>query len=427
MSTARALPRRRNGAPAPDTPTGGVGPGGAHQERLSVLGYMASSVAHDLSNPLATIGACAESLLTFLTHDPNTLHGPADAVPPQGELREDLELILQETRRAGAIVHGLLAFARDEEPRRTTVSLTSVIKQVTRLARHHLSHHDIQVEIDEACREDTTPSWAWVTGDASRLQQVVMNLIINSQQAISHTGSGGTIWIRIERRVPNHAAIVIEDDGPGVPPDLHEAIFRPYYTTKPDGVGTGLGLAIAANIVADHHGEISVRDRRYGGAEFAVILPTTAERVPPTPECRCPAPSAPSRTIPHLGRRVLLIDDEPGILRSVGRFLERLACDVTTAGTGREALSLLADQTFDVILCDIRMPDLNGDELFEEIRTRHPDALDRLAFMSGDLMCPETREFLDSCGRPSIQKPYELEDLVQLIVTCSPPASAQAV
>lgn len=380
--------------------------GPSQQDKLATLGHMASSIAHDLNNPLTSIQTSVASILAFWPANaeaiPSAQHGPAS-------LREDLELMAEEAQRARRIIAGLLEFASHREPRSEPVSLGKVARATLRLARHHLEQHNISL-VCESPRDIDDHAM----GDFHRLQQVAMNLVINSQQAATDDGDRGTIWIRV---LPAHEGLVhmlVEDDGPGVPPDLHLSIFNPYYTTKTKG--TGLGLSIAKQIVTECCGTLTIEDRPEGGARFRVALPsipgpmTMATNRPERP----PALAA-ART--HY--RILLVDDEPGILKSTSRFLRRFGWTVDLAEDGHAALARMEGCTYDAVLSDLRMPGLNGEELYAEVLRSHPELATRIAFASGDTMRGETESFLNQCGCPTLQKPYDLPDLIDVLEQCA--------
>jgi two-component system NtrC family sensor kinase len=391
------------------------------REKLSVIGHMTSSIAHDLSNPLATIVTSIQGLLAFWPRFEGLL---AQSAEPAGDesarrsvhrLKEDLELILGEARRAGNIVTNLLALARNQPPERGPVSLAEVIRQTVSVSQHHLNQHGIVIHADPARDDFGDPDWCWVHGDPNRLQQILLNLIINAQQAVSTVRPSGTVWVRIWPEPGQRVSVAVEDDGPGIPPTLHEAIFNAYYTTKPNGQGTGLGLSIATGIIMSHGGELSVSDREECGARFVMTLPVTSGERSRITATLPPTEPRPVVERPVARGKVLLVDDEAGIRRSVGRFLRRCGCEVATAPTGSEAIEALRQSDFNLIISDIRMPSLGGEELFAHVERDLPHLTSRIVFVSGDMMRRETREFLERCGCPSLQKPYELSDLMRII------------
>jgi signal transduction histidine kinase len=418
---------------------------GIQRDKLALIGQMASSVAHELSNPLATIVASTQAILAFW---PRGASGARDGWDPSGEgiapgvplrqLREDLELVLAEARRAGEIVHGLLASARQHPPEWCICSLADVVRRTVGLCRHHLKLHNITLQAPGFDPQEGYPLWSRIRGDANQVQQVLLNLIINAQQAITTSRGYGTVRITLAPDGPDRIGLAVEDDGPGVPDELREAIFRPFYTTKPAGTGTGLGLSISAGIVRSHGGELSLQDRPQGGALFRLTLPSLAasDRIaagateaPATPgvELAMIEPAEPGATTPRLSR-VLLVDDEAGIRRSVSRFLRRYGFQVTDVPNARAALHALAAGGYDVVVSDLRMPGISGEQFFDLVRQDFPEMARRMVFTSGDILREETQQFLAASGCPSLQKPFELSELVRTLRAISPalPADTRA-
>jgi len=433
-------------APATLVPDGAPGPEGQlrldslQQDKLSLIGHMASSIAHELSNPLATIVASAQSILSFWPRQ-GAAAGPPGASrdawsPPAAyqspgvplrQLREDLELILEEARRAGEIVHGLLASARQDPPEWRICSVADVLRRTVGLCRHHLKLHNVSLQAPYFDPHDGFPLWSRVRGDANQLQQVLLNLIINAQQAITASRGYGTVRVTLAPQGADRVILTVEDDGPGVPEEQRETIFRPFYTTKPAGQGTGLGLSISAEIVRAHGGKIRVEPHEHGGAVFRIELPSLAasERTREPAQTPGPDQAAPEGGRPVVPldesrgeaprRTVLLVDDEAGVRTSLGRFLGRLGYHVTEAPSAEAALVLLNTRAYDAIISDLRMPGLSGEEFFALLQQQQPQMVHRVIFTSGDTLQEDTRQFLARCGRPSLQKPFEMAELIQVL------------
>src|SRR5207253_4328694 len=222
-------------------------------DRLSQLGALVSGVAHELNNPLAAIAAFAELLATG-AQDP--------------DLKESGQLIHTEAMRAGRVVQTLLDFARQRARVRQPVDLLEVVERVLALQRNALKKARVKVEV-------TLPAdLPDVTGDPQELQQVVLNAVVNAQQAIEETGRPGKLSV-YARRIDDHVALAFEDTGPGVPPELLDRIFEPFFTTKGEA-GTGLGLAISLGIVKAMGGRLYMHNLEGGGARLSVELPTVA-------------------------------------------------------------------------------------------------------------------------------------------------------
>ena len=436
--------------PSPEVPDLDVLPEGhvlldsIQRDKLSLIGHMASSIAHELSNPLAAIVATTQAILSFWPRQGAAASNSASRDPwsppselmghgvPLRQLREDLELILEEARRAGDIVHGLLASARRDPPEWRITSMADVVRRTIALSRHHLKLHNVSLQAPYFDPHEGYPLWSRIRGDANQLQQVLLNLIINAQQAITTHRGYGTVRVTLTPDGPDRIVLTVEDDGPGVPDTERETIFRPFYTTKPAGQGTGLGLSISAEIVRAHGGELSVVSHPEGGAIFRLELPSLAasERARGTqsPSEHAPAvvelqqdPTDPARAKALLPR-VLLVDDEAGIRRSVSRFLRRYGYQVTDVPNARAGLNALKSGQYDVVISDLRMPGLSGEEFYSELKRDFPEIADRVVFTSGDMLREDTQRFLAECGCPALQKPYEMSDLIGLLATLCPPA-----
>ncbi len=220
-------------------------------DKLAALGQMVAGIAHELNNPLTTVMGYSSLLLD------RPLDGPSLA---------DARRICQEADRAARVVRNLLTFAREAKFERSPVQLNEIVERTLRLCAYDLRRANITVETD------LSPQLPLTLANPIQLQQVVFNLLVNSQQAISEAGRPGRILLRT-RHGGGHVFLHLEDDGPGIPSELQSRIFEPFFTTKPVGVGTGLGLSIVSGILRQHGGEIRVSSVPGRGAAFAVSLP----------------------------------------------------------------------------------------------------------------------------------------------------------
>jgi two-component system NtrC family sensor kinase len=354
-------------------------------EKMSAVGQLIAGVAHDLNNPLASVVGFADYLVEN-----------SGAAPP--EMLEPLRAIQQEAERAANIVRNLLGFARKQERRRQVASVGELVNGTLLLLRNLLvaSKIDIQTATDPA-----TPD---VCVDVNQIRQVFVNLINNAAQAIETSGVGGRILVRAKPWLDG-VAVTVEDDGPGVPPHLTERIFEPFFTTKGAGEGTGLGLSICHGIIKEHGGRLSYVPTARRGAVFQVELPAGA-----------PAVKAPSRPTPvPRGLRVLVIDDEPHIQHYMTATLESWGHAVTVAANGAEGLARATHEAFDVIVSDLRMPEVGGREMFDRLRREYPAVALRVVFSTGDTVRGDTLAFLESLGRPYLKKPFGLAELRAVI------------
>ncbi len=351
-------------------------------EKMLALGEMLSGVAHELNNPLASVVGFSQLLLSQ-AHEEKT--------------RRRLTIIAEEAQRARRIVHNLLDVARARAPARAPVDLEELVNGILSLFAHQFRLENIQVDWAPP------PGLPPVLGDRHQLQQVLVNLISNAQHALR--SARGERRLRVQADTAGgRVRLQLSDTGPGIPPAHLDRIFDPFFTTKEQGVGTGLGLAIAARILQEHGGAIHARSEPAAGAVFTLDLPAGEVEVP----ARRPE-AAPQR--PVQGGRVLVVEDEDAFRLLLEEALEQQNYHVTTAADGAAALELLAAAEFDAVVSDLRMPVMDGLQLFQQIQDRRPELADRFVFMTGDLLDQGTRTFLEECGAPCLPKPFGLEEL----------------
>ena len=350
-------------------------------EKMSAIGQLVSGVAHELNNPLAGISAFAQLLLSEKRFPPDQ--------------RTAAEMIYAEARRASRIVQNLLTFARQHKPERTPTGVNQVLDDTLELRGYELRVRGIEVTRDY---DEQIPE---TMADAHQLQQVFLNLVTNAEQAMEKSPRESQRLIVRTRRTGAVIRIDVEDTGPGIPPNLLERIFNPFFTTKPTGSGTGLGLSISLGIVREHEGRIWAENAPQGGARFIVEVPIVTHRA-----------SGESQAIPLVplqGDRlqILVVDDEASVRVSLQRYLAGRGHEVETTSSGREALGRLREGRFDAVIVDMRMPDVSGEELYRELQTNDPQHADRIIFTTGQLVDEQVRTFLASTGRPCVPKPFE--------------------
>jgi len=358
-------------------------------EKMSAIGQLVSGVAHELNNPLAGISAFAQLLLAEKRFPPDQ--------------RTAAETIYSEARRASRIVQNLLTFARQHKAEKGPTLMNQVLDDTLDLRGYELRVRGIDVrrEYDEDLPE--------TMGDAHQLQQVFLNLITNAEQAMERTeGRHHQVTVRT-RRAGDVIRIEIEDTGGGIPPNLLERIFNPFFTTKPTGHGTGLGLSISLGIVREHEGRIWAENAAQGGARFVVELPVTAPRA----SGEFPAALAVHPVGDSL--HILVVDDEASVRVALQRYLAGRGHDVETTASGQDALALLRTGDYDAIIVDMRMPDLSGEQLFEQLRAADPEHAERVIFTTGDLVNEQMRRFLDGAARPCVAKPFEFSSFDQVL------------
>ncbi len=356
-------------------------------DRLSQLGALVSGVAHELNNPLAAIAAFAEVL-------------KVDAKTP--DMKEGAEVIHAEAMRAGRVVQTLLDFARQRPRVRQAVDIKDVADRVIALHKSALRKARVQVI---AVVEDSVPA---VIGDPQELQQVLLNALVNAEQAIAATGRPGKVFITA-RHVDDQVVLNVEDTGPGIPPELLDRVFEPFFTTKGDA-GTGLGLAISYGLVKASGGRMYVHNLEGGGARLGIELPVDPAHVrPATPGGFRPSDRALS---------VLLVDDEEGVRRGLTRMAERLGHHVASVPSVPDALRELEapDARFDALLLDVHLDEEHsGFDLFDALRRDGRGLERRVVFTTGDSMSVKTRDRLEEAARPLLKKPFNLEELREVL------------
>lgn len=354
-------------------------------EKLSALGELVSGVAHELNNPLTVIRGYAQLLL-----------GRDDAV---GASRE-LQAITEHAERAARIVQELLTFARERPPAREAVDLNAVLQSVLDLRERQMLASGIRVV------RHLAPSLPMLQGDPYQLQQVFLNILTNAEQALAESGHEGLVEVSTRLDDEGYVVAAIRDNGPGIPAAVADRIFDPFFTTKADRQGTGLGLSICYGIVNAHGGRIWADSTPGQGATFFVALPVSAVEAPSPAE----APPAPEPA-PQGGRHILILEDEVEIARLLARYLERLGYRASICHDAQAALRTIAEESPDLVLTDLKMPGMSGREFYAALCEASPSLAERVVFVTGDTVSPDTRAFLSQSGRPYLAKPFSLEEV----------------
>ncbi|HLZ44373.1 MAG TPA: ATP-binding protein [Gemmatimonadales bacterium] len=363
-------------------------------EKLAAVGQLVSGVAHELNNPLTSIAGLSEFLLE------------------QKELgrkdRGHLQVIQEQAERAGRIVRNLLTFARKGSggAERVPVDLNDVIRRTLSLTSYDLKLKDITVD------RELSGALPDVFGDRHGLQQVVLNLINNAAQALADNPRERSRVITVSTWFDGQVHLRVADTGPGIPDEIAQSVFTPFFTTKEPGKGTGLGLSITYSIVESHGGQIALEPKSpRGGAAFRVDLPPApadAVRPPITPARGTPAATA----APVVKRSILLVDSDPAVQRTIKALFARDGHDVEVAGDPEHALNLALRGGFDLVITDARAhaPGKRGTLLAEELVSRMPALRDRIIVATGDVR-PATEETLARLGLRYVRKPFNLRDL----------------
>jgi len=362
-------------------------------EKLTAMGELVSGVAHELNNPLTGVLGYAQLLM-------------GGAMDPRQ--RKSVERIFESALRCQKIVQNLLAFARRYPSEKRYLGMNGIIEKTLDLKSYQLKVNNLRVvkKLDSLIPKTML--------DFNQMQQVLLNLINNAQHAIaSHRGQGTLTLTTSARDGVIH--LEVSDDGPGMPPEVLSKIFDPFFTTKAVGEGTGLGLSVTYGIIKDHGGRIWADSRPGEGTRVHIEIPVLTDAAPSESETAEPGAHDASkrRTL-----SILAVDDEGVILDLiVDAFGRDGRHTIDTAGSAREALQKLERRTYDVLLLDLKMPEMDGQQLFQEIRRRWPDLSRRVIFASGDTLHPDTRHFLDHSGCPCVDKPFKLDHLAGAIAS----------
>ncbi|HEX6053644.1 MAG TPA: ATP-binding protein, partial [Gemmatimonadaceae bacterium] len=376
-------------------------------ERMASLGHTLAGVAHELNNPLAAISGFAQILLkTNLPKDD----------------RSAIDTIHREAKRAAKIVKDLLTFARRQESlERHRVDVNDIVRYIADTQRYAMETHGV------LCELALSDAPAVVAADAAQLEQVVLNLLVNARQALEAmatsvgAGRAGVVTARTPMIVirtsvrGDTVGLEISDNGPGIPARELPRIWDPFWTTKEEGEGTGLGLSVVHGIVTGHGGSIDVETRVGAGTTFAISLPAfgSADGALATVETDSVAPASQRADRPL---DILVVDDEQVIVGLLVRYFSSRGHAVVPAYEGGQALRLAERSSFDVVICDLRMPGMDGAEVIRRLQALPTCASARFVLSTGDTATPAVRERIDGLTLSAVvDKPYEVEALRRIV------------
>ncbi|MEJ7735209.1 MAG: PAS domain S-box protein [Polyangiaceae bacterium] len=368
-----------------------------HQGRLAAVGELAAGVAHEINNPSSYIMLnLIEARRLVATLPP----GPAS---PATELAGLVEESIDGVRRIATIVKDLRTFGRLDADEPALLDMNDVVRVACRMAQNELRHR-AELSMDLAQTRA-------VHGHSGKLCQIVINLLVNAAHALDGaTRAERRVSVRT-RAVDDGVAVEVRDTGAGMPPEVRARVFEPFFTTKQTGQGTGLGLPLCAKIAAEHGGRIDIESEEGCGTTVTLWLPASIEVAPASTSRRAslPVPALTARP------RILVIDDEPLVLKSLARALRSFG-EVTACRGGRAAMvELCAGLMVDVVVCDLMMPDLDGPATYQAITASWPALRERFVFCTGGVFTPRAHEFMNSVQSPFLSKPVTLDALERAI------------
>jgi two-component system, NtrC family, sensor kinase len=362
-------------------------------EKLSAVGQFVAGVAHELNNPLTSVVGYAEILALDPSH---------------AEAKTYLQRIAQAAERCRKIVQNLLGFSRQHPPERRPLRLIEVCDAVLEFLAYEMRHSGVKVE------KHFPSDLPRILGDTHQLQQVVLNLVNNARQALEEFRPDGVIRLIAEGDgEAGRVRLRICDNGPGIAPEHRSRLFDPFFTTKAEGKGTGLGLSLCYGLVQEHRGTIVVVSERGQGAEFVLEFPVLGDASAIMAVDLVPVGGS-ATTFAGMagkGRAALVIDDEIWIRDVAAEVLRGEGYTVETAESGEDGLGKLREAAYDLVVCDWKMPGLNGMALYERVRAENAEQARGFLFMTGDMVSDGFMTFLRKYNRPCLPKPFAPREL----------------
>ncbi|MBM4308492.1 MAG: response regulator [Deltaproteobacteria bacterium] len=350
-----------------------------------------------------------ENLIPWLVHRLNThlssVLGYAQLLLPKKldpESKKELEKVIDEAQRASDVIKDLVDFTRRRRPQKKVINLNELIESLLETKIQELNLRNIRL------LKELSPSIPFTHVDPEQICQALANLINYSEGTITEFHGFGQIRVKT-CETEGQVKIIISDDGPGIPPENISKIFDPFLTMI-KGRGTGLELAISHDTVIEHGGTVKVESEWGKGTTFIITLPIVEGQVKKKKE------EGKQTEVNLSGLKGLVVDDDPSILEVVSEYLERVGCKISTAENVRSALNIVEEEDFDFVICDMKMPVMSGSDFYEIIKVKKPSLKDRIIFSTGDLLGETTRVFIDSVMNPYIEKPFDLNELKEIII-----------
>jgi len=368
-----------------------------HQsEKMAAFGSLLAGVAHELNNPLSIVIGNALMLAEAAAQDAPALAERAQRVQAAAE-------------RCGRIVRTFLAMARQRETQKRPVAVQELVNSALALLAYGMRSSGVAIALDIA------PDLPLVMCDADQMQQVLSNLLINARQALETRPQPRQVRI-VARADVDAMRIEVADNGLGIDESIRSRVFDPFFTTKPLGAGTGIGLGVSRGIVEAHGGTLTLVPADDGGARFVLLLPLRQGGAASSGETSGPHEAAAARA----ERTALVVDDEAEVGRLLSEMLtaQGFRCDAVSAGDAAQAL--LERRDYHVIICDVRMPGIDGPALFAWLGAHRPHLCTRTAFVTGDTLGALADDFLARVGRPILEKPFVPSELRRLVAELLP-------
>lgn len=367
-------------------------------DRLASVGALAAGVAHEINNPMSFVITNLDLMASLLSSSTsNTV-----------DVSQMLEMISQAqhgAERVRMVVKDLKTFSSSSDDKLEPLRLEKIIDFSVRMAMNQ-----IRYRAKLTTQYDPAPA---VMINENRLGQVILNILINAVQALPEgLLEENEIHVRLGTDPTGNAIIEVNDTGVGIPESVLPRIFDPFFTTKPVGMGTGLGLSICRNIITKLNGELTVESRVGIGTKVRIILPPAIDQT-------MTARSKVDLAIPlhaMVQRKLLIIDDESLLVETLGRALSSDHI-VSTTTSPAEALRLIDkdQEAFDVILCDLMMPEMTGMDFYEQLKKRYPGSESRIVFMTGGTFTSQAQQFLNEVPNVRLEKPFNLKEIRALL------------
>ncbi len=359
-------------------------------EKLNALGTLLAGVAHELNNPLTIITTNSHVLLSQ---------------SPDSEASRRLRNITDAADRCAKIIRSFLDMARKSTHERVPFDAAACIEQALDISNLGYSLHDVTVT------STVDADLPRVLGNADQFSQAILNLVVNAKQALAEQAPPRLISIAAALDSQGSFLLIdVKDNGPGIPPEQADHVFEPFFTTKAVGEGTGMGLSLVRGIVRSHGGTIRLMPSQKPGCHFQIKLPVF-EEVEHTRD----AASSPQEQVEP--KRILVVDDEEKVLKALEDVLSLDGHSVRSVKSAKGALAALEQSEYDVLISDIRMPVMNGEELYRCIQDRFPEMLNKTAFITGNNVSGPALEFLESTNCPYLGKPFLPEEISHLVRT----------